>query len=63
MRDGKSVVVACRGGLGRTGTAVACLLVGEGMDPDDAILLTRASRRNTMERGTQVRWVRAWGGA
>jgi protein-tyrosine phosphatase len=60
LRAGKSVVVACRGGLGRTGTAVACLLVGEGMDPEDAIGLARASRRNTIERGSQVEWVRGW---
>ena len=52
MRAGKSVVVACRGGLGRTGTAVACLLVGEGMDPEEAIRLTRESRKNTIERGS-----------
>jgi ADP-ribosylglycohydrolase/protein-tyrosine phosphatase len=60
VREGRSVVVACRGGLGRTGTAVACALAGEGMDADDAILLTRASRKNTIERGVQVDWVRAW---
>jgi ADP-ribosylglycohydrolase/protein-tyrosine phosphatase len=60
LRAGKSVVVACRGGLGRTGTAVACLLVAAGMAPDDAIALTRASRRNTIERGTQVAFVEAW---
>jgi hypothetical protein len=41
-------------------TAVACLLVGEGRE-NAAIRLTRASRRNTIERGTQVEWVLAWG--
>jgi protein-tyrosine phosphatase len=60
LRVGKSVVVACRGGLGRTGTAVACLLVDAGMDPQTAINLTRATRRNTIERGTQVEWVMSW---
>lgn len=60
LRDGKTVVVACRGGLGRTGTAVACLLVGEGMDPEAAILLPRASRRNTIERGIQVQSAKGW---
>lgn len=60
LRDGKSVVVACRGGLGRTGTAVACLLVGEGIGPDPAIQLTRATRPKTIERPSQEKWVHAW---
>jgi len=60
VRAGKTVVIACRGGLGRTGTAVACLLVDVGMEPDAAIALTRAARRNTIERGSQVEWARAW---
>lgn len=60
IRDGKTVVVACRGGLGRTGTAVACLLVDAGMEPEAAIALTRAGRRNTIERGIQVAWVQGW---
>lgn len=62
IRAGKSVVVACRGGLGRTGTAVACLLVEEGLEPGDAIGLTRASRRHTIERELQEDWVRDWRG-
>jgi protein-tyrosine phosphatase len=60
IRAGKSVGVACRGGLGRTGTAVACLLVGEGMDPEAAIGLTRESRRIAIERGKQVVFMREW---
>ena len=60
MRDGKSVVVACRGGLGRTGTIVACLLRDGGLDADDAIRLTRASRHDTIERGTQVQFIHEW---
>jgi ADP-ribosylglycohydrolase/protein-tyrosine phosphatase len=61
IRAGQRVVVACRGGLGRTGTAVACLLVDAGLTPDDAITLTRATRRETIERGSQVSLVRGWG--
>ena len=40
--DGKHVVVACRGGIGRTGTVVACLLIEGGLDPEAAIAHTRA---------------------
>jgi|GEM_PF-115648 ADP-ribosylglycohydrolase len=61
IQAGRTVVVACRGGLGRTGTAVACLLVQEGMEPEAAIRLTRESRRKTLERGIQEELVTAWG--
>ena len=60
LRAGESVVVACRGGLGRTGTIVGCLLRDGGLDGDAAIALTRASRKNTIERDTQERFVRDW---
>ena len=60
LRAGRTVVVACRGGLGRTGTAVACLLVDGGLDPEAAIRLTRASRRGTIERDRQEAFVRSW---
>jgi ADP-ribosylglycohydrolase len=59
---GQRVVVACRGGLGRTGTAVACLLVDAGMSSEDAIALTRVTRRETIERGIQVSFVEGWDG-
>ncbi len=60
IRAGQVVVVACRGGLGRTGTAVGCLLVQSGMAPRDAIALTRRSRSHTIERDIQERFVEAW---
>ena len=60
LQAGKSVAVACRGGLGRTGTVVGCLLRDGGLDGDAAIALTRASRKNTIERDTQERFVRDW---
>lgn len=62
IRGGERVVVACRGGLGRTGTAVACLLVDGGVAPDEAIARVRAARPGTVERRTQEDFVRAWGG-
>ena len=58
---GQTVAVACRGGLGRTGTAVACLLVDAGLPADEAITLTRRSRRGAIERPVQAAFVRSWG--
>jgi len=62
IRGGERVVVACRGGLGRTGTAVACLLVDGGVPPDEAIARVRAVRPGTVERPSQEAFVRAWTG-
>jgi ADP-ribosylglycohydrolase/protein-tyrosine phosphatase len=61
LRAGRDVGVACMGGLGRTGTVVACLLVEEGMDPEAAIALTRATRAHTIENADQESFVRGWG--
>ena len=60
LARGQSVAVACRGGMGRTGTIVGCLLRDGGLSPDAAINLTRASRKNTIERHTQEQFVTAW---
>ena len=59
-KAGQTVAIACRGGLGRTGTAVACLLVMAGLAPADAIALTRRSRHGTIERNEQEAFVRGW---
>lgn len=61
IRAGQTVAVACRGGLGRTGTAVGCLLVMAGVPPDAAIKLTRDSRDGTIETDDQEDFVRGWG--
>ena len=60
LARGESVAVACRGGMGRTGTIVGCLLRDGGLDPDAAISLTRASHKNTIERHTQEQFVTEW---
>ncbi|MCD0156718.1 cyclin-dependent kinase inhibitor 3 family protein [Deinococcus sp. 14RED07] len=44
LLNGRSVVVHCRGGLGRAGLSAACLLVQAGLDADDAIALVRETR-------------------
>jgi protein-tyrosine phosphatase len=58
--EGERVVVACRGGLGRTGTAVACLLVDGGVAAADAIARVRTARHGTIERRVQAQFVRDW---
>lgn len=60
LAKGESVAVACRGGLGRTGTVVGCLLRDGGLDPDAAVALVRASRTKTIENREQERFVRGW---
>lgn len=60
LRATRTVVIACKGGLGRTGTTVACLLRDAGLDADEAIALTRASRKGTIENATQEAFVRSW---
>jgi ADP-ribosyl-[dinitrogen reductase] hydrolase len=60
IHAGERVVVACRGGLGRTGTAVACLLVDAGVPAKEAIARVRAARRGTIERHSQEQFVREW---
>jgi protein-tyrosine phosphatase len=60
LARGQRVVVACRGGLGRTGTVVWCLLRDGGLDGSAAIALTRATRHGAIETEAQERFVRAW---
>jgi ADP-ribosyl-[dinitrogen reductase] hydrolase len=60
IRGGMTVVVACRGGLGRTGTAVACLLRDGGLDAAAAMRVTRETRPGTIERIGQEEFVRSW---
>jgi ADP-ribosyl-[dinitrogen reductase] hydrolase len=60
LRGGKTMVVACRGGLGRTGTVVGCLLREAGLDGRAAIALTRASRPSTIQGLGQEAFIDDW---
>jgi protein-tyrosine phosphatase len=56
-RTGERVEVACRGGVGRTGTALAALAVLDGMAPSDAVTWVRASYH---PRAVETPWQRWW---
>jgi hypothetical protein len=53
------VEVACAGGRGRTGTALACIAVLDGVDPRDAVAFVRANYdTHAVETPWQARYVR-----
>lgn len=55
---GERVEVACGGGVGRTGTVVACLAVLAGVPSGEAVAWTRAHyNRRAVETPWQKRWV------
>ncbi|MGY1609758.1 protein-tyrosine phosphatase family protein [Geodermatophilus sp. SYSU D00700] len=57
------VEVACGGGTGRTGTALACLAVLDGVPPAEAVaFVRRAYRPRAVETRRQARFVAAFGG-
>jgi ADP-ribosyl-[dinitrogen reductase] hydrolase len=53
LRDGFSVVVHCRGGLGRAGMIAARLLIELGVPPPEAIARVRAARPGAIETVAQ----------
>ncbi|GAA4239756.1 protein-tyrosine phosphatase family protein [Actinomadura meridiana] len=60
-RSGAAVEVACGGGVGRTGTVIACLAVLSGVDPSDAVAWTREHHHpRAVETPWQRRWVTAF---
>ncbi len=55
---GERVEVACRGGVGRTGTALAALAVLDGLSPAQAVGWVRAGyHRRAVETPWQRRWL------
>lgn len=57
LERGDTVVVHCRGGLGRSGTVAACVLVASGHSPEEAIALTRKARPGAIEVSAQEDWI------
>lgn len=57
-RDGTNVEVGCAGGLGRTGTVLACMAVLAGVSVDDAVGWVRSNyRAMAVESSAQEAWV------
>jgi hypothetical protein len=56
---GERVEVACRGGIGRTGTALAALAILDGLPPNQAVAWVRdAYHPRAVETPWQRRWLR-----
>lgn len=59
-RDGETVEIGCLGGLGRTGTVLACFAVVAGVAAPDAVAWVRRTYRpEAVETDAQSDWV-AW---
>lgn len=58
IRCNEGVAMHCRGGLGRTGTALAAVLVWFGEDADDAIARVRDARPRAIQSLAQERFLR-----
>ncbi|TDD27137.1 protein tyrosine phosphatase [Actinomadura sp. KC06] len=60
-RSGAAVEVACGGGVGRTGTVIACLAVLSGVEPSEAVAWAREHHHpRAVETPWQRRWVAAF---
>lgn len=53
LQAGQRVFLHCKGGLGRTGTVAACLLIESGMPAEEAIVQVRLARPETIETAVQ----------
>lgn len=57
LGEGRRIFLHCKGGLGRTGTIAACLLMESGIPPAEAITKVRVARNSTIETWAQEEFV------
>jgi protein-tyrosine phosphatase len=58
---GRGVVIHCHGGIGRSGLAAACILVGQGRSPEGACLTVSMARRYEVPSTEEQRqWISSW---
>ena len=62
LHGGGRVLIHCRGGLGRTGTLAARLLMEEGMDAESAMCAVRKVRPGAIETEIQEEYLREFRG-
>ena len=62
VRAGEFVVVACRGGIDRSGMTASALLVLAGVTPDEAMANVQAHRKGSITLGEQRELVRSLAG-
>lgn len=58
LKNGEKIFVHCRGGLGRTGTLAARLLIESGLAPEIAIGEVRKARNGAVETIAQEEYLR-----
>jgi protein-tyrosine phosphatase len=64
LAAGRSVAVHCRQGIGRTGLVAACLLVSDGLPPQEALDRLKAARGvEVPETAQQRRWITNFAGS
>ena len=60
VQNGGNVLVHCRGGLGRSGTVAAVILIELGMATENAVAIVRAARPGAIENSEQESYVRRY---
>ncbi|MGH7108520.1 MAG: cyclin-dependent kinase inhibitor 3 family protein [Acetobacteraceae bacterium] len=59
LHEGRKIFVHCKGGLGRTGTIAARLLIECGHQPREAMAIVRRARPGAIETAEQETWLLA----
>jgi cyclin-dependent kinase inhibitor 3 len=63
LATGRTVIVHCHGGIGRSGTIAACALVGVGVEPGRAVDVVRQARAGAATAPGQEEFVHEFGRA